>query len=104
VLSKTARRHFSETFGDFNLNVSLKNHTLLLLDAPGLVEEDYQRAAFGKGFEKWKPLPGGTVEFVKQNAAGNLVPTIFCASFHAYPTRPDRSTHHSVQPYTSLST
>jgi hypothetical protein len=69
-LSKTIRGHFSRTFGPFNLKVSLKNHTFLLLDAPGLVEEDYQRASRSKQYEGWDSLPGGAVEFVKRNAVG----------------------------------
>jgi hypothetical protein len=70
TLSKTIRRYFSDTFGPFNLNISIKNHTLLLLDAPGLVEEDYQRAAGGKQYEGWDPVSDGAVEFVKRNSAG----------------------------------
>jgi hypothetical protein len=81
VISKTIRRHFSDTFGPFNLNVSLKNHTLLLLDAPGLVEEDYQRAALSKQYDGWEPIRGGAVEFVKTNAAGiTFLLTIFASS------------------------
>jgi len=41
----------------------------VLLDAPGLVEEDYQRHALSIGYDRWKPIDGGPVEFVKSVAA-----------------------------------
>ena len=41
-----------------------------MLDAPGLVEEDYRRAAVGKSFENWEPLPNGAVDFINKLAAG----------------------------------
>jgi ethanolamine phosphate phosphodiesterase len=70
TLSKTVRRHFLDTFGPFNLNITLQGHTLLLLDAPGLVEEDYQRAALGKNYDNWDFPSGGSMAFIKANAAG----------------------------------
>lgn len=42
----------------------------VLLDAPGLVEEDYQRHALGHPYDKWKPIHGGPVHFVKSIAEG----------------------------------
>lgn len=44
-------------------------HDLVLLDAPGLVEEDYRRHAAGKTFAGWEGARGGAVEFVKGLAA-----------------------------------
>ncbi|KAG5652395.1 hypothetical protein H0H81_005152 [Sphagnurus paluster] len=45
--------------------VVIRNHTFLLIDAPGLVDEDYQRAGYGIGYDKWSALPGGTTDFIK---------------------------------------
>jgi hypothetical protein len=53
-----------------NQAVSVGDHTFVLLDAPGLVEEDYQRHALGQRYDQWTPLSGGPVEFVKSIAAG----------------------------------
>jgi hypothetical protein len=41
----------------------------LALDAPGLVDEDYQRNARGVSFDHWEPIPGGAVEAVRSLAA-----------------------------------
>jgi hypothetical protein len=71
VFSKHVRLHYAETFGPFNQKVLVRNHTLVLLDAPGLVDEDYQRAARGVDFDRWTPIHEGPVEFVKTVAAGN---------------------------------
>ena len=57
-------------FGPLNQAVSLGGHTLVLIDAPGLVEEDYQRHARSQRYDQWTPLSGGPVEFVKSIAAG----------------------------------
>ncbi|KAG6836854.1 hypothetical protein H0H93_002295 [Arthromyces matolae] len=62
---KDIRNRYSQVFGPFNQQVVIHNHTFLLIDAPGLVDEDYQRAAYGVGYDKWTPLPDGTAAFVK---------------------------------------
>ncbi|KAG6813544.1 hypothetical protein H0H92_009936 [Tricholoma furcatifolium] len=62
--SRAIRGHYTELFGPFNQQINIHNHTFLLIDAPGLVDEDYQRAGH-VGFDKWSPLPDGTVAFVK---------------------------------------
>jgi hypothetical protein len=67
------RRHFTDNFSPLNFKSSVRNHVFLFLDAPGLVEEDYQRTAQSKQYNDWEPLPGGAVEFVKENAAGVLL-------------------------------
>ena len=55
-------------FGPLNQRRELANHTLVAIDAPGLVDEDYVRAARGVPFDQWPPLPEGPVEFVKRLA------------------------------------
>jgi len=60
-------KHFSPV----NKKVTVSGHTFILLDAPGLVEEDYHRHALGQGFDRWTPISGGPVEFVKSIAAGS---------------------------------
>ena len=63
--SKDARRFFEKRFGPLNRVVSISGHQFILLDAPGLVEEDYRRQAHGKTYDHWIPLPGGPIEFVQ---------------------------------------
>jgi hypothetical protein len=67
-----ARRRYLKHFGAFNQHISLRNHSFVLLDAPGLIEEDYQRVAVSQGFERWTPLRDGPVEFVKSIASGTI--------------------------------
>lgn len=37
------------------------------------MEEDYQRHARGQGFDRWTPISGGPIEFVKSIAAGSSI-------------------------------
>ncbi|KLO20354.1 Metallo-dependent phosphatase, partial [Schizopora paradoxa] len=64
------RQRYLANFGPFNERISIANHTLALLDAPGLVEEDYKRASFGTDFENWKGSSDGAVEFIKEFRRG----------------------------------
>jgi hypothetical protein len=46
----------------------LQNHTFIAINSAGLVDEDYLRNGEHIHFQKWIPLPDGTVSFVKQAA------------------------------------
>lgn len=74
---KAIRSQYTNLFGPFNQEIVIRNHTFLLIDAPGLVDEDYQRAGRGVGFDDWTPLSGGTADFVKSVKQGNGV-VILC--------------------------
>ena len=63
--AQRARLRYTDYFGTPNRKLTIANHTLVLLDAPGLVEEDYQRAQSLKQYDEWKPIKSGPVEFVK---------------------------------------
>lgn len=54
----------------------MANHSLVLLDSPGIVDEDYIRAGHGTSFEEWIPLRDGAIEFVKGLAAGPYTPSL----------------------------
>ncbi|KAF8633445.1 hypothetical protein AX17_004614 [Amanita inopinata Kibby_2008] len=66
--SKDVKSYYVQAFGPLNQVFSIRNHTFVGLDAPGLVDEDYQRAAQGKGYEDWDALSGGPIEFVRSIA------------------------------------
>ncbi|THH16254.1 hypothetical protein EW146_g4360 [Bondarzewia mesenterica] len=70
--TKHVRERYTNYFGPVNQLLSIANHTLVLLDAPGLVNEDYLRAGRGVTFEHWTPSTDGPIEFVKAVAAGNF--------------------------------
>ncbi|KAJ7076352.1 hypothetical protein B0H15DRAFT_925189 [Mycena belliarum] len=71
---KNVRLYYSNIVGPFNRQVVIRDHLFLCLDAPSLVDEDYQRSTLGIGFERWTPLRGGSVEFVKSaSTAGQPV-------------------------------
>jgi hypothetical protein len=50
------------------------NYSLVLLDSPGIVDEDYIRAGQRTSFGEWIPLRDGAIEFVKGLAAGLYAP------------------------------
>lgn len=79
--SKSIRNHYSKSFGPFNQHLNIRNHTFLLIDAPGLVDEDYQRAGYGVGFDHWNALPGGTAAFVKGIERGKKSVSLFSTAY-----------------------
>jgi hypothetical protein len=86
---------------DPNQAVHFGNHTLVLLDAPGLVEEDYRRVKEDKVYSSqmmgtpsgkktgkvkaiWRPTKGGSVEFVKRVSQGIIVSQCIYQHFTDY--------------------
>lgn len=63
--ARQARQRFTKYFGPLNQKVSIRNHTLVMLDAPGLAEEDYLRAAKYIDYDHWTAKPHGPVEFIR---------------------------------------
>jgi len=70
TFSSRARQHYQANFGPPNHRISIGNHTVLLLDSPLLVEEDYTRSAAEVDYGQWPGLTGGTIQFVKEVAKG----------------------------------
>ncbi|CAK5281594.1 unnamed protein product [Mycena citricolor] len=66
---KNVRVYYSNIVGPFNREVIIRDHVFICLDAPNLVDEDYQRSGSGLGYEKWSPIRGGSIEFVKPDRA-----------------------------------
>jgi hypothetical protein len=87
-------------FGPLNRLVSIANHTVVLLDAPGLVEEDIQRLDHGQPFSRWKPVRGGPVEFVNAVAEGKvyLYPP---SSANPFIHSSNHGAHYTTKPYSS---
>ncbi|GLB37552.1 putative calcineurin-like phosphoesterase [Lyophyllum shimeji] len=69
--SPHARSRYISHFGPLNSRVTIANHTFVLLDAPGLVEEDMERQRHGRTYTTWTPRAGGPVEFVRSIAREN---------------------------------
>ncbi|KAJ6587063.1 hypothetical protein DFH09DRAFT_910520 [Mycena vulgaris] len=67
---KNVRLYYSNIVGSFNHQVVIRDHVFICLDAPSLVDEDYQRSASGVGYERWNAIRGGPVEFVKSASTG----------------------------------
>ncbi|KAJ7188096.1 Metallo-dependent phosphatase-like protein [Mycena filopes] len=88
--SEQAGARYKSHFGPLNSLVSIANHTVVLLDAPGLVEEDSRR----RGVYDGKSSPEGPIELVQ-----SFEPTLFSAQdqnpvillTHIPLSRPDRS-------------
>lgn len=64
--SPTAIERYKSHFGALNQALTLANHTLVLIDAPGLVDEDARRARSRVPLAEWHPDHGGAYDFVKQ--------------------------------------
>jgi hypothetical protein len=67
-VAKTFRVYYEQNFGPLNQHFVISNHTFVGINAPGLVDEDYQRQAKYISFDDWKPIPDGSVSFVKDVA------------------------------------
>ncbi|EIW67142.1 hypothetical protein TREMEDRAFT_34063, partial [Tremella mesenterica DSM 1558] len=65
LFSPLARDRYSKHFSPPNAILPIANHSLILLDAVGLVEEDYRRYAAEMQFGEWDGVGGGVIEFVK---------------------------------------
>jgi len=78
IESKHARRRFKEHFGPLDQMVTIRNHTLALLDASGIIEEDYRRLRGGPGYETPK---GGTMSFAGSLPSGLLSFQVFAERF-----------------------
>ena len=70
VESQHARRRFTEHFGPLDQTVTIQNHTLVLLDASGIIEEDYRRLRAGPGYDSPK---GGATSLVRSLPQGLLI-------------------------------
>jgi ethanolamine phosphate phosphodiesterase len=70
TFSKHVRQRYERHFGPVNHHLPLANHSLIFLDGPGVVDEDYIRAGHGTSFEEWIPLRDGAIEFIKGLAEG----------------------------------
>jgi hypothetical protein len=65
LFSPLARDRYARHFSSPNEILTIANHSLILLDAVGLVEEDYRRYAAEMQFGEWDGIEGGVIEFVK---------------------------------------
>ncbi|KAG7446241.1 Metallo-dependent phosphatase [Guyanagaster necrorhizus] len=90
TFSHDARARYISHFGPLNSQFSIANHTLVLLDAPTLVEEDYRRNGRGQSFDDWKAAPDGPIQFVKSFSAGQHMQPVILFS-HIPMSRPDGS-------------
>lgn len=82
AVTKDVRSHYLEAFGYFNQRILVRGHTFVCLDAPGLVEEDYQRSAHGVSYEQWKPVHDGPVQFVKTFNTGDT--RLLCCTIRSF--------------------
>ncbi|WWC91304.1 uncharacterized protein L201_006247 [Kwoniella dendrophila CBS 6074] len=65
MFSPYARERYANHFSPPNAILPIANHSLIMLDAVGLVEEDYRRYASEMQFGEWDGVEGGVIEFVK---------------------------------------
>ncbi|WVQ81462.1 hypothetical protein IAT38_003586 [Cryptococcus sp. DSM 104549] len=65
LFSPRSRDRYAQHFEAPNSILPIANHSLIMLDAVGLVEEDYRRYAAEMQFGEWDGVEGGVIEFVK---------------------------------------
>ncbi|KDR75748.1 hypothetical protein GALMADRAFT_248420 [Galerina marginata CBS 339.88] len=87
AVAKSLRSFYVDSFGPLNQKLIISNHTFIALDAPALVDEDYQLHAKLKSFEDWKPIEGGPVAFVRE--MGEYGPTNVVLLSHIPLARPE---------------
>ena len=69
--SDHAVERYTSHFADLNQHITLANHTVWLIDAPGLVDEDRERSAAGMSFAQWaEARPDRTIAYVHSLANG----------------------------------
>jgi hypothetical protein len=61
-----AHQRYISHFGPLNQRVQLANHTLLFIDALGLIEEDVERTRASHSNRQWQSKPGGAIEFIEK--------------------------------------
>ncbi|KAI0633365.1 Metallo-dependent phosphatase-like protein [Trametes polyzona] len=67
--SDHARERYMSSFGPLNQRIALGNHTVLLIDAPSLVDEERERTASGASYAEWSAShPDRTIAFVQSFA------------------------------------
>lgn len=64
--TKKARDRFARSFGPTHSVVNVTGHNLVLLDAIGLVEEDYRRYGAEVNFEEYNGDDSSEIEFIKR--------------------------------------
>lgn len=71
--SAYARERFTDTFGPLNGALDVGNHTIVWVDAPGLLEER-TLASDTFGTSAFQPIVGGVADFVQNFQAGECLP------------------------------
>ena len=89
--SPHARERYEKHFNLPNTVLEVANHSLILLDSVGLVEEDYRRYADEMQYGDWEAVPGGVIEFVKDlgDCTLRLSPYSFCQNHVLNPVLPE---------------
>ncbi|WVQ75389.1 hypothetical protein IAR50_005009 [Cryptococcus sp. DSM 104548] len=91
LFSPRARARYAKYFEPPNQVISIANHSLVMLDSVGLVEEDYRHYAAEMQFGEWDSIEGGVIEFVKDLREHRPPgPTILVS--HIPLARPERAT------------
>jgi len=68
--SGNAHRRFTSHFGPLNSNTSIADHHFVFFDAPGYVDEDTKRHGMRLEVYQWKPLAGGSLEYLEKLSKG----------------------------------
>lgn len=80
-----AHERYVSHFGPLHQRVVIANHTFVMIDAPGLVEEDEERAIAGMSFQRWaSSKPGGPIAFIQESAASQSSSPVALKQFNMF--------------------
>lgn len=71
--SSHARQRYIDHFSSPNSIVTIANHSIILLDSIGLVEEDYRRYYAEMQFGEWEGSEDGVIGFVQDLGRGKFI-------------------------------
>jgi hypothetical protein len=66
--SSDANERYESTFGPLNRVLTIANHSVVLINAPGLVDEDAKRLQSGQSVDGWKWPSGGAFDYISRVA------------------------------------
>ncbi|KAA1474292.1 Metallo-dependent phosphatase [Dentipellis sp. KUC8613] len=90
--TRLARLRYVTSFGPLNQHVTLANHSLMLIDAPKLVEQEKERATTGVSYAQQLPKEIVEAKFVASITSGGNNPRTPSILFSHIPLwRPDNS-------------
>ncbi|KAK7692935.1 hypothetical protein QCA50_004576 [Cerrena zonata] len=90
LFSPSSYDRFESHFAPLNQHVNIANHSFVMINAPGLVDEDGHRKLESASYVHWAAaMPGGPIEFIRSQEDNSEIPTILLT--HIPLARPEKT-------------